>query len=55
MYDGETGRALREQEKELSAEFVEKYGGQLRVHLEHQVCVKHGPTNTLSFILFMSA
>ncbi|CAN0158567.1 unnamed protein product, partial [Ectocarpus fasciculatus] len=36
MYDGETGRALREQEKELSAEFVEKYGGQLRVHLEHQ-------------------
>ncbi|CAM9794793.1 unnamed protein product [Ectocarpus sp. 13 AM-2016] len=35
-YDGETGRALREQEKELSAEFVEKYGAELRVHLEHQ-------------------
>lgn len=54
MYDGETGRALREQEKELSADFVEKYGEQLRVHLEHQVRVEHGQQQHL-LVLFMSA
>lgn len=37
MYDTETGRALREQEQELSNAFIEKYGEQLRLHLENQV------------------
>lgn len=37
MLDSETGRALRDQEQELSTTFVEKYGEQLRLHLESQV------------------
>lgn len=37
MLDSETGRALRDQEQELSTAFVEKYGEQLRLHLESQV------------------
>ncbi|CAN0465973.1 unnamed protein product [Laminaria digitata] len=37
MFSSENGKALREQEEELSSSFMEDYNKQLRYHLEHQV------------------
>ena len=37
MYEAETNKALREQERELTTSVVNKYSEQLRHHLEQQV------------------